>query len=468
MTSTVTSYPVHPAAELFPLLADDELADLAEDIRTHGLVEPVWLYDDPELGTVLLDGRNRARACEIADVPLRLRKYSGDDPITFSISQNMKRRHLTVGQKAAVGYAALPLYEEEARRRKAVAAAEENRRRATEAAARRELEDRERTVAENGKAADAKPREANPEWADLPTPGASKSSSGPQITSTSTTNPAAPPARRRERAPQPEPDRARNRAASVAGTSGRAVAQFKRIAEQAPDLSDKVRSGSLALDRAERIIRDREAEQRRIVQARREAEQSEVKTTVDIRHGDFRDTLADLTGVDAIITDPPYPHEFIPLLGDLATWADKVLGPDGVLAVLIGQTYLPEVYRLLDSGRPYRWTGCYLTSGPGYVSHPRRVSSNWKPLIVYGGGPRFADVIRSEGTDAHAKSLHKWGQDYNAFHTIIERLTERGQTVVDPFMGAGTTLLAAHALGRNTVGCDVDEVHVATARERLA
>jgi adenine-specific DNA methylase len=244
--------------------------------------------------------------------------------------------------------------------------------------------------------------------------------------------------------------------------------QFKRIAEQAPDLSEKVRSGSLALDRAERIIRDRDAEQRRIVQARLEAEQSEVKTTVDIRHGDFRDTLADLTDVDAIITDPPYPHEFIPLLGDLATWADKVLGPDGILAVLIGQTYLPEVYRLLDAGRPYRWTGCYLTSGPGYVSHPRRVSSNWKPLIVYGGGPRFADVIRSEGTDAHAKSLHKWGQDYNAFHTIIERLTERGQTVADPFMGAGTTLLAAHALGRNTVGCDVDEVHVATARERLA
>jgi hypothetical protein len=145
-----------------------------------------------------------------------------------------------------------------------------------------------------------------------------------------------------------------------------------------------------------------------------------------------------------------------------------VLSPDGILAVLIGQTHLPEVYRLLGGHRPYRWTGCYLTGGNGYVSHPRRVQSNWKPLIVYGGGPRFADVIRSEGADADAKANHKWGQDYGAFHTLIERLTSRGQTVADPFMGSGTTLLAAHALGRHAIGADVDPDSVARAKERLA
>lgn len=145
-----------------------------------------------------------------------------------------------------------------------------------------------------------------------------------------------------------------------------------------------------------------------------------------------------------------------------------MLTPDGVLAVLIGQTYLPEVYRLLDGHRPYRWTACYLTSGPGYVSHQRKVQSNWKPLILYGGGPRLSDVIRSEGSDADAKSHHKWGQDYAAFHTLIERLTTRGQTVADPFMGSGTTLLAAHALGRHVIGADIDPASVATSRERVA
>ena len=70
-------------------------------------------------------------------------------------------------------------------------------------------------------------------------------------------------------------------------------------------------------------------------------------------------------------------------------------------------------------------------------------------------------------SDANAKALHRWGQDYNAFHTLIERLTTRGQTVADPFMGSGTTLLAAHALGRHTVGADTDPDAVATSRERL-
>jgi 16S rRNA G966 N2-methylase RsmD len=242
---------------------------------------------------------------------------------------------------------------------------------------------------------------------------------------------------------------------------------MKLIHNEAPDLEDKVNAGEMSLDRAERIIRDREAERRRIEEARREAEAQPEPTLVDIRHGDFRESLADLDGVDAVITDPPYPAEYIPLLADLGAWADKVLTPEGVLAVLIGQSYLPEVYRLLDGHRPYRWTCCYLTEGSGYVSHPRKVQSNWKPLILYGNGPRLADVVRSVGSDAAAKTNHKWGQDYQAFHTIIERLTSRGQTVVDPFMGSGTTLLAAHALGRHAIGCDVDPESVAKARERL-
>ena len=76
-------------------------------------------------------------------------------------------------------------------------------------------------------------------------------------------------------------------------------------------------------------------------------------------------------------------------------------------------------------------------------------------------------MFRSEGTDAAAKSHHRWGQDYRGFHSIVDRLTAPGQTVADPFMGAGTTLLAAQALGRHAVGADVDPAAVATARERL-
>lgn len=404
---------VHPVADLFPMLADDELAELAADIKTHGLHEPLWLYDDPQLGLVLLDGRNRLAACKIAGVEPTTRKYTGDTPWQFAISENVRRRHLTTGQQASIAYRSLPGITAEV---KAIEA--ERQRKAIEA-------QRSKPEADRPQVKKDEPRS--------------------------------------KRAPQ-----SRDKAAKAAGTSGRSVARYQRIAEKAPDLTGQVDAGTLALDRADRIIRDREAEAKRVEQARKEAAAQPKPSTFDIRLGDFREVLADLTDVDAIITDPPYPKEFLPLLADLAIWADKVLKPDGILVVLFGQTYLPEVYRLLDGGRPYRWTGCYLTSGQGYVSHARKVQSNWKPLLIYGGGSRFADVIRTEGTDADAKNNHKWGQDYGAFHTLIERMTIRGQTVVDPFMGSGTTLLAAHALGRNVVGCDIDESHVDMARKRLA
>ncbi|HXH78726.1 DNA methyltransferase [Nocardioides sp.] len=403
---------VHPAAELFPMFDTEALQSLADDIALHGLTEPVWLYDDPEMGRVLLDGRNRSVACELVGIEPATRIYTGSDPITFSISQNVQRRHLTAGQRAAVANAALPLYEAQAQALMLAGVAP------NPGADLHQGDDAELTVILD---------------ADLvPEP---------------------------KRAP-----RAADRAGKAAGASGRATAQYKRIAEQAPDLAEQVKAGTMALDRAERIIRDRDAEQRRVEQAKRDAEATESKPTIDLRHGDFREVLADLSGVHAIITDPPYPADFLPLLDDLAAWADKVLTEDGILAVLIGQTHLPEVYRRLEGHRPYRWTVAYMTEGPAYVSHPRRVSSSWKPLLVYGGGPRFSDVVRSSGDD---KRYHKWGQNFDAFHSIIQRLTTSGQTVVDPFMGAGTTLLAAHSLGRHAIGSDTDDDAFRAASERL-
>ena len=55
---------VHPVAALFPMLADDEIEELAADIKARGLLQPIVL--DAE-GRVL-DGRNRLAACEIAGV----------------------------------------------------------------------------------------------------------------------------------------------------------------------------------------------------------------------------------------------------------------------------------------------------------------------------------------------------------------------------------------------------------------
>ena len=87
---------VHPVADLFPMMSDDEIADLAEDIKENGLIHPIIVNDDG----VLIDGRNRAKACEIAGVEPRIEKFNGGDPRAFILAANIKRRHMSKGQQA--------------------------------------------------------------------------------------------------------------------------------------------------------------------------------------------------------------------------------------------------------------------------------------------------------------------------------------------------------------------------------
>ena len=87
---------VHPVAALFPMMADEELADLAADIQAHGLIHPLVI--DAE-GT-LIDGRNRLAACALVDVEPTFETLDGQDPVAYILATNVTRRHLNKGQAA--------------------------------------------------------------------------------------------------------------------------------------------------------------------------------------------------------------------------------------------------------------------------------------------------------------------------------------------------------------------------------
>ncbi len=95
----------HPLATIFPLLGDAQIEALADDIKVHGLLEPIVLHEGK-----ILDGRCRWLACERVGVPPSFRAYDGNDLLGSVISLNMHRRHLTKSQRvlAAARAATLP------------------------------------------------------------------------------------------------------------------------------------------------------------------------------------------------------------------------------------------------------------------------------------------------------------------------------------------------------------------------
>ena len=82
----------HPICLLMPSADEDELQSLTDDIRARGLLDPIVLFEKR-----ILDGRNRAAACESAGVAPRYVEFQGtrEEALMFVVSHNLKRRHLT-------------------------------------------------------------------------------------------------------------------------------------------------------------------------------------------------------------------------------------------------------------------------------------------------------------------------------------------------------------------------------------
>ncbi len=107
----------HPITNIFPMMAEEEFNDLVEDIKKHGLREPIWTWKNE-----IIDGRNRYLACTKAGVEPQFREWDGQGSLVeFVASVNLYRRHLSNSQKAMVSVNMLPFLEEEAKERERLA-----------------------------------------------------------------------------------------------------------------------------------------------------------------------------------------------------------------------------------------------------------------------------------------------------------------------------------------------------------
>jgi N6-adenosine-specific RNA methylase IME4/ParB-like chromosome segregation protein Spo0J len=91
------NYKFHPLADVLPLIEGAEFERLVSDIAKNGLLNAITIHDD-----MILDGRNRERACRAAGVEPVYAPFTGDDPAAFVLSQNLARRHLGPSERAMV------------------------------------------------------------------------------------------------------------------------------------------------------------------------------------------------------------------------------------------------------------------------------------------------------------------------------------------------------------------------------
>ena len=99
-------YKHHPLACMFPMMPQAEIGALAEDIKKNGLEDYGIIYEG-----MILDGRNRQAACELAGVKMEFHDYDEDpewlaergfDPLEYVLSRNLHRRQLKQSQRAMV------------------------------------------------------------------------------------------------------------------------------------------------------------------------------------------------------------------------------------------------------------------------------------------------------------------------------------------------------------------------------
>lgn len=174
--------------------------------------------------------------------------------------------------------------------------------------------------------------------------------------------------------------------------------------------------------------------------------------------------------VDMVMTDPPWGEHDLETFEALGTIACRVLKPGGFCATYTGKMFLPEALHILSQHLDYVWTfGIFQPDSNDKILRYHLFSA-WRPVLLFKKPgekvdmPWIPDAMRCTRSKAH----HPWEQGIEPAMNLVNAYTVKGELVLDPFVGSGTSLLAAKRLKRLYVGFDVDEATARLAGQRVA
>jgi len=172
--------------------------------------------------------------------------------------------------------------------------------------------------------------------------------------------------------------------------------------------------------------------------------------------------------IDLIITDPPYTKEGICLYEPLAREGKRLLKNGRYLFAYCGAQFLPDVLELMTPHLDWFWLYEILHRGGNPRVWYKKLMIRSKPVLAFTNGKPYrtewmCNVHESERKD---KRYHKWGQHEGFVKKIIELLTDEGDTVLDPFLGGGTTMKVCQDLSRSCIGIEIDPKYCMIVKER--
>lgn len=196
-------------------------------------------------------------------------------------------------------------------------------------------------------------------------------------------------------------------------------------------------------------------------------------------HGNCLDVLPMIGKVDYVVTDPPYGISWKRgvnnasgskardgIVGDEDTTArDAALATFSHLpAVVFGSFYAPfpaNLKQVLVWQKP---------GDSGLVGATTGFRRDVEPVFLVGQWPiakvKWSGLLKGHRKGKTAETGHPHTKPIDLIEFLV--LAHPGETVLDPFMGSGTTGVACANLGRKFIGIEIDETYFNTACERIA
>ncbi len=261
----------------------------------------------------------------------------------------------------------------------------------------------------------------------------------------------------------------RTKLAQTFGTNSRYVSDAQRFKKEKPEVFQQIKNGTINISEAKK----EEKKEEKIQERKKLAEEGAKKEIqIDFRLGDFEEVFADLAdgSIDCIITDPPYPYEFIEVWSKLSRFAKRVLKPNGYCIAYSGKLHLPEVMQRMNENLTYYWTFNLVHTGRSSLVRGRNIITGWKPILVFQNGFSknkniINDMVIGTGTE---KSHHKWQQAEEELNYFIHNYTNIGDTILEPFAGGGTTITACIKSNRNVKAAEINEESYNISKKRIS